>query len=935
MKITLYAHPFAGAAPQHFEASSLVEWLLDHYGPSPDVRVQVFAGEPSAETEITTDLAAMLRGDAPAYTVLQSPAGFDPITWLIIAVVASVAMLVLMPKPEMPGNVNRTQASPNNALSARENKVRMLERVEDIYGTVKSIPSLMMPTYNKYINHKKYEYGYYCVGRGYHFLNDIKDGDTLIADIDGARAAVYSPFTSPNYGTPYVSVGSAITDKIITASRAIEVDGITLKAPNQINLPASGVYTFTPDVSGGTITQVAKNPNFNSVCDVGDTLVVTMPPTGQVISTGIDYDGTPINTAAITVVGATRQLTDVSGYGVFDTVTVGDTLTLSGFYSSSNNGTFTIATKTNDYVVTLSGGSMVNEIATAVTVSVVRNYSGSYTILTVDDGWVRLTPASTSAWTSIAKNITCAVINTSATEYTAWVTLPDLDRTQIWINLVAPNGIFFDQGGSKTSQTIGYDVIIEKLNPTTLAPLSIFQEIHNTISGSVSDERAITIEHTTAWVGPARVCMRRNSNYPFGANGTVADEIKWADLYSVSPVTKLEFGNKTTIHTVTQATARATSVKTRQLNCIASRHLPTFNGSVWSGSFDATGRMASGSIHPTSKLVDIIAAVSQDPKIGARSLSEVDVAQIWAVQQELDAWGAFTGGPSMGQFNYTFDSDNTSYEEALIMISNAGFCVAYRQNGKIRLALDKLQTSSAALFTHRNKKPNSESITRRFASDADYDGVEFVFVDPDTNTSESINLPLDGSATKVKKFEIAGIRNYTQAWYRANREYAKLRGQRISLDTTTTLDARSLLPNARIDVVDNTRFKSFDGEVVGQSGLTLTLSQPVEFTGGSHSIILMRRDGSLQSIACTAGSDPYQVVLAGYPTESIVTSYGAAGVRTIFSFGNDSARAAQSYLVQEIDITDKQYAAIKAINYSADYYSADVLSVPAKASVIN
>jgi hypothetical protein len=448
----------------------------------------------------------------------------------------------------------------------------------------------------------------------------------------------------------------------------------------------------------------------------------------------------------------------------------------------------------------------------------------------------------------------------------------------------------------------------------------------------VTDERADAVEHATAWTGPARVRMRRTTAYDYAFNGTVMDEIKWGDLYGITPVSKTHFGNKTTVHTITQATARATAVKTRQLNCIASRLLPTYNGSSFSAVLDVTGLKTSGTLYATSKLVDIIAAVSVDPKIGARTLAtDVDMAQIYATQQSLDSWS-----PLCGQFNYTFDTDNTSFEETLVTIANAGFCIAYRQSGKVRLAFDRAQTASTALFTHRNKKPRSETITRTFASDSDYDGVQFVYADPDSETSETITLPLDGSATKLKKFEIAGIRNFDQAWYRANREYSKLRGQRITLETTTTLDARSLLPNARIDVVDNTRFKAFDGEVVGQSGLELTLSQDVQFIPSmAHSIVLMKRDGSLQSIACTAGSAANKVVLASLPAEALVTSYGADGIRTIFSFAADSARGAMAYLVQELDITDGQYVTMRAINYSADYYTADTAAVPAKASVIN
>ena len=54
-------------------------------------------------------------------------------------------------------------------------------------------------------------------------------------------------------------------------------------------------------------------------------------------------------------------------------------------------------------------------------------------------------------------------------------------------------------------------------------------------------------------------------------------------------------------------------------------------------------------------------------------------------------------------FHYTLDSDNISYEETIRMIANAVFCIAYRQNGKIRFSFDKPQTASTALFTHRNK----------------------------------------------------------------------------------------------------------------------------------------------------------------------------------------------------------------------------------------
>jgi hypothetical protein len=862
-RIRLYDSPFAPVAPRVFEVPSLAQWLLEHYGDAPAVTVQIFTGEPCAENEISRDARAILAGDCPEYVVLQSPGG-DPLTWAIAAFVVSavvaVAAVVLMPKPVMPENVNRTQQSPNNALGSRENKARLLERVEDIYGTVKSIPSLMMPTYNKYIGHQKFEYGYYCVGRGYYDIDEVRDGDTLIADIDGASAAFYDPFTSPNSGAPVLQIGAPIVDDIVTAKRAIEVDGITLKAENQVQLPAGANYKFTPLAGGGRITQVDKKPNFNSVLEPGDQVTVAMLGFNATSFLGLDFDGSKVGETVI-------------------------------------------------------GGPY--------------NYSGTYTVSTVYDGAIVVTRVGGGAW-AVEHEMTATITVVDATYMPDWVTLPAADRTEVWCNVIAQNGMFKDDNG-RSLTSVEFEIEIEQLD-AGLTPTGTVETITGMLQGAVQDERAETIEHVTAWTGPARVRMYRTTPFDFDFTGTVVDEIKWQDLYSVSPVAKAEFGNKTTVHTITQATARATAVKTRQLNCLASRKLPVYDGASFSGALDEDGRLVSGAIAATSKLVDIIAAVSVDPKIGRRDLaSEVDMRQIWGVQQALDAWH-----PECGQFSYTFDSDNTSFEETVVMIANAGFCIAYRQNGKIRLAFDRAQANSTALFTHRNKKPKAETITRAFASDAEYDGVEFVYSDPDSGQSETITLPLDGSHTKAKKFEIAGIRSFTQAWLRANREYRKLLGQRITIETTTTADARSLLPAARIDVVDNTRFKSCDGEVVRQDGLTLTLSRDVAFVAGQpHSIVLMRRDGSLQSIACSAGAEPNQVVLQALPTEEIVTSYGQDGIRTIYSFAADGARGAQAYLVQEIDLSDPQYVTVRAINYSDDYYAADYAAIPDSSEIIN
>lgn len=945
MKVSVYEHPFAPCAPKVYVPACFAEWLLDRYKVRPQGELQIYAGNPSGETEITGDFEAIFRGDAAEYVILECPGEPATLTSLFISVVLSVASAILAPTPDMPANVNRTQQSPNNALGARENQVRLLQRVEDIYGTQKSIPSSMMQPYVKYQSNQRIEYGYYCIGRGYYDVSNLRDGDTPIGSISGASASVYAPFHSPNDGSaPQLQIGPAIIDDVVSVRRAVETDGITLKAMNQMQLPASDYYMYAKagptrtvstemgmlEIPGNTNDQVLQfvgKPNFNAISEVGQTITIS----------GLDeyysLDG------LVEVVGAQRRYIDntMGGPILFTRLRVGDQVTFSGFPDAVNNGTFTVETKTLDDEITVTSGSQVDwngfPFPPSIHVDgVVRHpgYEGTRTITGVLNGGVVLDGATFPEDYGMEPRImTTVVVNNGLTDWTDWVILPDPSRNQVWFNIVATQGMYVDNGGRAPTSVI-YNVEIEQLD-SLLNPTGNVESATGSLNGATTDEVGETLERVTGWTGPARVRVRRFTPYNWHFNGTVIDEIKWVDLYGVSPVNKAHFGNKTTIHTVTRATPRATAVRNRQLNCIATRLLPRWTGSGFSGAFDAEGRHVSGTLMPTAFLHDVIAAVALDPKIGNCTPDELDMVQMSA-QVDL-IYGMHPEAPT---FNYTFDSDSTTLEETLHIIANAGFCTAYRQNGKIRLAYDRAQPSSTALFSHRNKRPRSETITRTFANDADYDGIEFVYQDPDTQQPETITLPLDGNFSKLKKFEIPGIRSFAQAWLRANREYRKLLGQRVVVETEVTTDARALLPNVRVDIVDNTRFRSFDGEVVGQSGLELTLSCDVEFTpAANHSIVLVRRNGTVQSINVVPGSEPNRVVLRHAPSEAIKTEEGEEGIRTSFSFASDDMRQAQAYLVQEISVSGRQYMRLRAINYRADYFAMDTQPIPPKEGVIN
>lgn len=830
--------------PTLFQAETVAHWVLEHKAELKNYAI--YEGQPSQQTDITQNVEKLMSNNghyivllSPSAPVVNTVVSFFVQHWFNVITFGSYALAKYLAPSYSPSNINRTQQSSNNSLANRTNEARVLQRIEDIFGLVRAYPSLIQPVYSKYINNKQYEYSYMCIGRGWYDVADVRDGETLLSDIDGTSAEFFNPFTSPNSGSPFLTIGSAISEPILLVKRSNNITGEVLKARNQFVLTYAGLMDF--------------------------------------------YKASTIPSLYDRIGGISDE--------IYENASVGDVISIAGTPAAIYNGSYTIRSKI--------GGSNILELTTA-TFSSTSSTSGTFTITTGNP------------------------------EYTSWVTLKDADMTQVWVNLVAPQGLFYDAGSGKTTLSVDYAIETQALDGSYL-PTGAITTTTGTMTAATSDEQAKTIEITTGHTGATRVRARRTNDHDYGFAGTVIDEIKYQDLYAVTPITATDFGNVTTVQVVSKATQRATSLKERKFNCNATRKLPTFNGTTFSGAFASDGSVASGTISATKSFIDILAAASIDSKIGQRVLADdVDMSQIWGVRNTINTWN-----PLNIEFGYTLDSDNISFEETVRMIADSVFCIAYRQNGKIRFSFDNVQASSTALFTHRNKKPASDTISRLFAADSEFNGIELTYNDNVSDAQETIKLPLSLTATNYKKIELTGVRNYAQAWFRANREYKKILLQRVSIETETTSDGRLLLPNQRIDIVDNTRFDSQDGEIIAQSGLILTLSRDVVFGVGTHSIILMQRDGGLESITCTAGTSANKVVLAYAPSEAINTvNGGAIGIRTIFSFGADSVASANSYLVQEVNINDSSYVKVTAINYDADYYSADTESIPSRSTVL-
>ena len=805
--VKIYTDPFQEKSETHEFEGSLGAFLFARYDQRPEWQV-LYKGE-----DITGNADALMASAVGNYEVIIW-AGYIPIpfTGYLLNLIAigqltaigyglysiGAGLLGRGIDPE-----NNRLGSQNNSLTARTNSERPLQRIEDIYGTVRSYPTLIASPYREYISNDEYEFSYMSIGRGYFDISDVRDSDTLLSSISGAGASFYEPNTSPNSGdSPVLEVGTGPTDTIYTVTRSNSVDGATLQAPNELSHQGNADVTFT---TNKTIAQ-SGDTDFLDFLEVGDTFTVTN--------------------------------------------------------SSSNDGTYTVATVTSSTITTVE--------------TTISNESTS-------DAIIQKVNAADDVW-----------IGPYILE----------DAEQVWCNIVLPNGLF-KQKDKKETATCGGTIEVQAVDESD-TPTGSPETTAWSFSAKTQDAQRKTIKFTPSFSGRMQVRVSRTNNTDYEFEGTVIDEAKWQDLYGVKDVVESDFGDITTVHTVTKATDSALRVKNRKFNCLAQRKLP-----------DYSGGSASSTLYPTNDIADILCHMATDSYIGRRTFADVDYANIYATSAAIKAYFGYN---EAAEFCYTFDKDNLTFEEMARTVATACFCLPYRAGAILRLFFERTQTSSMMLFNHRNKLIDSETRQVSFVPGREYDGVEVTWRDPDNYDSDEI-YTTNALATNPKKIQGTGIRNQKQAFWRAWREHNKLYYARIRSEFTSTGEGRALIPGYRIDNVDNTLSRTEDGYIVSRSGVNIEISQPTNLSEPLF-INLMNIDGSVEIIAC-AVTDETNLVLASAPASTIYDLSNTEFEPTRYALTTPSTVASLPFIVESVDIDNLYTAKVAAINYSSNYYSKD------------
>ncbi|GEA08484.1 hypothetical protein KUL42_32450 [Alteromonas sp. KUL42] len=549
------------------------------------------------------------------------------------------------------------------------------------------------------------------------------------------------------------------------------------------------------------------------------------------------------------------------------------------------------------------------------------NLDGTYIVVNVSEGAIFLdNPSAVNPdWDNLTTydneetGYISPKIVTTGNKIVGWFILNDPNITDIYFNFVALNGLYKDDGKKQIPFDVEVAVTVQEVDEFGNA-IGI-AEIHDIIidgSDLTKSTRAKTLKVRPNFSGRCRVRAWRRTPSDLDFEGNVVDEVKWRDVYAMARIQDDNFGDVTTLQSLTYATNGALAIKERKLNLLATRKITTIINNAPSSVLSTSNRAD-----------DIILSLCLDNRIGNISTNQIDIENIKNTVKEVED---YFGTEKAIEFNYTFDSDNLSFEETIAMVASSIFCRAYRRGSVIKLTFERLTTDSLLLFNHRNKLPGSETRTVRFGNQSTNDGVELEYVDPLDDAVHTIRLPKGATVINPKKIETAGIRSYQQAYFHAWRAWNKIQHQNIAVEFEATQEADILVLSNRILVADNTRTGTQDGEVYSQNGLELELSQSVVFeVEKSYTIFLQHTDGTVESMPVSESTTSnYHVLLSRAPKQalSLDRSHYASALYQIVA--DDSSREL-AFLLTEKSNNDNFTSRLTAINYEHKYYLNDAL----------
>lgn len=885
-------------------------------------QARIYKDNPCGETDVTPSIdnkesIARLLESNEDFTIVCHPGDVSSIaTWAFTKIVgAAINSLIKMPKMNNDG----LSGSSNNNLANAENKQRIKQRVPYILGKVKAVPDLFSPAYRYFQNGIEVEELLLCVCENPVRLSDFREGDTSIKEMEGKSLTAYGLNQNITGTQNIYQFGDIFDQAPLIVKQSPAVNGQTLLNPNSTYVEKGGVYFVYPNqirFDSATSEIGMFDTGESIIVDWADYVINDLSITGQV---SIDASISTITIASTNYSPNALQYRKINITAMLAMDAENGQLDLAGAYNISS-----ITYANSAYTIILNDPESVNADMGKVTAPITTNISatltdniqsislnGTYSVASVSevDRVIYLVSPSTvnADWndlTSLGGNRTPSKyiqLRGSQFNYIGWFTLDTPTSEGILLNFRAPSGINQGEWARHVDIEVQYQQVMNGVPTGSIYTLS------NRIWGKNKsrDSVGLTVRAELPFTGAFRFRARRAND-----NGTAADlidEMKFYQAYSYHKLKELNYDNRVLIRTRTVATANATSQDSRQLNCIAESLVYSYRSGARSAN-----RIASRNI------ADLAIDIALHPKIGRRSISELNLADLYQVIDEIQD---YFGSEKMAEFNYTLDNDNTSFEEIIRMMAAATCTHDRRINRNIFFELESAENEPLILFNHRNKKRESEVRKYSFRPENNYDGIELTYIDSVNGWIEkTLKIPNE-FLNNPKKVDATGVVYTQQAHIIAWREWNKIQFNRIATTFTAYCESDLVARGDTVLCTDDTRIgnNESDGEIAEWSGTTIRGSQPFS-VGSDHVIHLQLKSGQIDVIPISQGESPYHFVLGRVPMESLITT---GEVKTAYSITTDANRASQKFLIAKKDPIDIFENKITAINWDARYYRND------------
>jgi hypothetical protein len=209
------------------------------------------------------------------------------------------------------------------------------------------------------------------------------------------------------------------------------------------------------------------------------------------------------------------------------------------------------------------------------------SYNGTYLILDVNTTQIILSDpgAVNAAWNSLSgeTDYGSPTLLNSKDNFEGPYYIVDNTVNELWANFVAPQGLYkVDSDGNQHAMSATIQIEVTSID-NNYNPQGSPIYYQTTLKGSevLRTQCGATLVAHLPIAGSCRVRARRMTNTDLSNGMNVVDQIQWRDLYGVAPLEETDFGNVTTIQTITWPTPQALAIKQRKINVLIGRKIDT------------------------------------------------------------------------------------------------------------------------------------------------------------------------------------------------------------------------------------------------------------------------------------------------------------------------------------------------------------------------